>query len=325
MQLYLGAHLIECEFGGRPLYLPLLIGEDEAVLVDCGAKTHAAKDIPAYCEKIGLPREKLTWLIITHPDVDHCGGAAEMARRYPNLRIACGAEDRTLVESPDFLYTFRYDHYREEHNISYDETTATGIRQNGSGPCHVSLTFTGEESLRLGPDRLLEVIHLPGHSHGHLGLYDSKYRALFYGDAIQGAGYRSLSGGWALCPTYLYVEPYLQTIQRIETLGAELLVGCHWPVCRGAGEIREFLAASRNFVETTDRLIHNDLTQRPSGATLAELCETLGSKLGDWPAAVNREFCYAFHGHLDRGISQGTLIADRSVRPVVYRHAQTSV
>ncbi len=30
MEIYSGAHLIESEIGGRPLYLPLLIGEAEA-------------------------------------------------------------------------------------------------------------------------------------------------------------------------------------------------------------------------------------------------------------------------------------------------------
>lgn len=162
------------------------------MLIDCGARTHAEQDIPAYFEKIGLPRDRLTWVVITHPDVDHCGGAEQMARSYTNLCIACGTQDRALVESPDFLFSFRYDHYRKEHNVFYDEATASDLRQNCSGVIQVSLTLTGGEALRLGPNRFLEVLHLPGHSHGHLGLYDSEHRALFYGDAIQGAGWRGI-------------------------------------------------------------------------------------------------------------------------------------
>ena len=71
MEIYSGAHLIECEIGGRPLYLPLLIGEAEAVLLDCGTRSHAAKDIPEYLAKIGLPEDALTFLVVTHPDLDH--------------------------------------------------------------------------------------------------------------------------------------------------------------------------------------------------------------------------------------------------------------
>jgi hypothetical protein len=32
VEIYPGAHRIECEIGGRPLYLPLLIGKREAAL-----------------------------------------------------------------------------------------------------------------------------------------------------------------------------------------------------------------------------------------------------------------------------------------------------
>ena len=213
MELYSGAHLVECEDGGRPLYLPLLIGDKEAVLLDCGTMSHAMTEIPAYLEKIRLPKQALTWLVITHPDGDHCGGTGKMAKRYPNLRIGCGTADQALVESPEHLWSFRYDRYRQDHGIFYDEKTAAFIRNSFSNPQPVSLTFSGGERLSLGQDRVLELWHAPGHSHGHLAVYDRKYRTLFYGDAIQGAGFKSVSGEWVLCPTYLYVESYLQTIR----------------------------------------------------------------------------------------------------------------
>ena len=200
MQIYPGAHLIECEVGGRPLYLPLLIGETEAVLLDCGTKSHAAGDIPESLAKISLPEDRLTFLVITHPDTDHSSGTGEMSRRYPYLRIMCGAAHRPLIESPEYLFSFRYDHYRQDHEMYYDDKTAASIRDSCSGPQRVFLGLTGGETLDLGASRLLEVIHLPGHSHGHLGVYDRSHRVLFYGDAIQGRGYQSLTGGWALWP-----------------------------------------------------------------------------------------------------------------------------
>lgn len=248
-----------------------------------------------------------------------CGGLGEMCRKYPDLRIACGLKDRELVESPDHLFSFRYDHYRAEHGIFYDPATAADIRGQFSGDGKVTLGLLDGEVFRLGSDRLIEVVHLPGHSHGHLGLYDVKERVLFYGDAIQGAGYESLTGGWTLCPTYLYVDAYLQTIRRIENLGAETIVGCHWPVKRGREQIREFCAVSRNFVESADRLIHAYLDRHPAGVTLHTLCEAVGSQLGSWPDEANRELCYAFLGHLEQGIAQGSITADHSRRPVVYR------
>lgn len=319
MELHPGADLIQCEIGGRPLYLPLLREKNEAVLLDCGTRSHAETDIPRQLRDLGLRDDSLTWLVITHPDADHCGGLGEMKRRYPSVKMACGEADRALVESPDYLFSFRYDAYRRDHDVSYDTATAAWLKGCSSAPQAVTLTFTGGEVIRLGKDRLLEILHLPGHSHGHLGVFDRKHRTLYYGDAIQGAGYKALAGGWALCPTYLYVEPYLQTIRAIENSGAETIVGCHWPVWRGTEEIRAFCAESRNFVTLADRLIHECLREHRSGATLRELCENLGGKLGDWPPSVNLELAFAFSGHLERGVSAGSLEVDRSARPFVYR------
>jgi glyoxylase-like metal-dependent hydrolase (beta-lactamase superfamily II) len=76
---------------------------------------HAESSIPEYFRSIGLSRERLLWLIIGHPDLDHCGGAAIIARNYPNVRILCGNEDREQSEDPSILFKRRYDRYREEH------------------------------------------------------------------------------------------------------------------------------------------------------------------------------------------------------------------
>lgn len=317
MEIYPGADLIECEINGRPLWLPLLREGSKAVLLDCGTRMHAAGEIPAELGRLGV--EDLTWLIVTHPDGDHCGGTLEMARRFPAMNLACGDADLALVESPDHLFRFRYDAYRQDHNIYFDSSTAQQIKNCFSGFQAMSLTFVGGETFRLGPDRLLEIWHLPGHSHGHLGVYDRKYRALYYGDAIQGAGYRARDGQWALCPTYLYVNAYLQTIRTIEASDARMIVGCHWPACLDQESIRGFCAESRDFVMQTDRLVCNYLCSQKSGVTLRELCEQLSGKLGEWPESTRLELANALSGHLDRGVELGKFAIDCSSPPFVYR------
>jgi glyoxylase-like metal-dependent hydrolase (beta-lactamase superfamily II) len=319
MEIYPGAYLIECEIGGRPLYLPLLREGREALLLDCGTRSHAEKDVPASLNRLGLVEEDLTWLIMTHPDGDHCGGAAEIKRRYPKIRLACGDADRDMVESPEHLFSFRYDAYRQNHGVYFDAKTADEIKGCFSRPQEVTFTFVGGEVMRLGPNRILEIWHLPGHSHGHLGIYDRNHGVLYYGDAIQGAGYRSVNGSWSLCPTYLYVNAYLQTIRTIEISGATTIVGCHWPVLHGQEAIRQFCSESRTFVAQADRLITNYLRNHASGASLRELCERLSDQLGEWPHEVCLELANAFSGHLDRGLETGRFEVDRSARPFVYR------
>jgi glyoxylase-like metal-dependent hydrolase (beta-lactamase superfamily II) len=316
---YPGAHLIECEINGRPLYLPLLREGPEAMLIDCGTRFHAQDDVPRALTHLGIKREELTWLLITHPDGDHCGGSAEIKRQHPAVRIACGEADRAMIESPDYLYTFRYDAYRQNHGIFFDAKTEQEIRNCSTHPQNVTLTFIGGETFQLGPNRILEIWHLPGHSHGHLGVFDRKHGVLYYGDAIQGAGYRSLAGTWTLCPTYLYVEPYLQTIRTIENSGVKMIVGCHWPIARTPETIRQFCAESRAFVLLADRLTEQYLRNHDSGTSLRELCEKLSSQLGEWPHEVCLELANALSGHLDYGVRSGRFEVDRSRSPFLYR------
>jgi glyoxylase-like metal-dependent hydrolase (beta-lactamase superfamily II) len=319
IELYPGADLIECEINGRPLYLPLLREGREAMLIDCGTRRHAQNEIPHALATLGLNQGELTWLLITHPDGDHCGGSAEIKGQYPAVRIACGEADRALIESPDYLYTFRYDAYRHDHGIFFDAQTEQEIRNCSSHPQSVTLTFIGGETFQLGPDRILEIWHLPGHSHGHLGVFDRKHGVLYYGDAIQGAGYRSLVGTWALCPTYLYVEPYLHTIRTIENSGAKMIVGCHWPIAGTPETIHQFCEESRDFVLLADRLIGQYLRDCASGTSLRELCDQLSNQLGEWPYEVRLELANALSGHLDRGVKSGRFEVDRSRSPLLYR------
>jgi glyoxylase-like metal-dependent hydrolase (beta-lactamase superfamily II) len=317
IQLYSGADLIECEINGRPLYLPVLREGDQSVLIDCGTRKHAEHDVPAALAQLGV--RELTWIIITHPDGDHCGGSAETKKRNPHVRIACGDADRALIESPDYLYSYRYDAFRREHGIFFDAKTELEIRASSSTPQSVDLTFTGGESLRLASDRILEIWHLPGHSHGHLGIFDRKFSTLYYGDAIQGRGYQSLACGWALCPTYLYVQPYLDTIRKIESSDAQTIVGCHWPIRRGQAAIREFCAETKHFVDKADALVRESLKAYPCGVTLRELCEALSPKLGEWPAETSLELANALSGHLDDAVRAGSAEQVAGSQPSRYR------
>lgn len=319
MELYPGAYLIECQIGGRPLYLPFLQEGNQTLLLDCGTRSHAEKDIPKQLERMNVIPQ---WLVITHPDADHCGGAAQIRKCYPQICVACGDADKDQIESPDCLFALRHDAYHELHGIAMGSGNADLIKGCLSGPIEVTLTLVGGETLRLGPNRILEIWQLPGHSRGHLGVFDREHRVLYYGDAIQGSGYKSLEGNWTLCPTYLYVDAYLQTIRCIENSDAEMIVGCHWPVLRGKEQIRRFCAESRNFVLAADHLVIQFVREHPGGVTLRDLCEQLSGQLGTWPKSVHLELANALSGHLHRGVELGLFSVDPEVRPLRYRFSQ---
>ena len=290
-KLFDSVYLLEGQVGVRPLYLPVLRGKEGALLLDTGCAEHVESLIlPGFAE-LGIHQEDVRFVINTHPDSDHVGGNAGIKRWAPRTLLCCGDADRHLIDDPRELFRHRYDAYRQ-YGVFYADATAKNIHRDLGDAQPVDLTFRGGERIRLEPDWEVEVLHLPGHSKGHLGVLDLRNRVLFGGDAIQGSVYLDVTGKPALCPTYLYPESYLQTCQLIEHLDLDYYVSCHWPIKKDR-EIAEFCDESRAFVERTELLL------KSQGVTdLREACLTLGPQLGKWPDPVHLELAYAMAGHL---------------------------
>jgi glyoxylase-like metal-dependent hydrolase (beta-lactamase superfamily II) len=317
-KLFDGVYMLEGEIGGRPLQLMYLKGETASLLMDSGCAHDPVKFIAPQISEADGEVSSLTWILNTHPDLDHICGNHEMKKLAPRAILACGDADRHICQGIDALMCYRYDVYRSDHRIGYEGDTLAWIRSEGGEPEPIDVTFRGGEHIRLGPGWELELIAVPGHAEGHLAVYDPLHQALYGADAIHGRGNPGLVGGMKLCPTYENVDQYLATIDRIEHLPITTYVGCHWPVKRGAG-IAEFCRESRDFVQTTERLLLDQLT---TPQTVRELCTILGPKLGDWPRETDLGLVYVLNGHLRRMCERGVVSSqmrnnDQQVREFV--------
>jgi glyoxylase-like metal-dependent hydrolase (beta-lactamase superfamily II) len=320
-QLFSDVFLLQGEVGGRLLQLTLLAGAHKALLLDTGCASHVVSLVLPAMKEIGISPERLSYIISTHCDFDHQGGNYGIKKVAPQALLACGTSDREAVESPEALYRLRYDAYRTEHGIFYDAPAKKWILDESGKNQLVDMTLRDGERIRLSDDWEIEILHLPGHSQGHLGILDRKNRALYGGDAIHGSVYLDLQGRASLCPTYLDISDYLETIRRVENLRIETYVGCHWPVKEGA-EIVEFCTESRRFVEQAENEVLRALSESESGMTLRQLCEKTGPNLGEWPPAVNIELCYALAGHLQHLEGRGIVQKTSAGRPATYKKCQ---
>jgi glyoxylase-like metal-dependent hydrolase (beta-lactamase superfamily II) len=146
------------------------------------------------------------------------------------------------------------------------------------------------------------VLHVPGHSPGHLALYDARSRALFSGDCLQGSVYLGLDGSPKLCPTYTHVDDYLATASLIEALAPNELHGCHWPAQRGS-DVFAFIGESRDYVRRVDELVRGSL-QEP--LTLDALIGAVNRQLENpWPEELAPELVYSLHGHAEWLVAHG--------------------
>jgi glyoxylase-like metal-dependent hydrolase (beta-lactamase superfamily II) len=140
------------------------------VLIDSGFGLRSLVD------EVAVLRERPVLAVASHTHFDHVGGhhqfperlvhpaeAAILASPTDHTTVWAGWEDRRVVVAqpePDF----------DQRTWHVRAAPATRLVDEG-------------DVIDLG-DRVLEVLHLPGHSPGSIGLYEAATRTLFTGDVI---------------------------------------------------------------------------------------------------------------------------------------------
>jgi glyoxylase-like metal-dependent hydrolase (beta-lactamase superfamily II) len=326
MEILPGVDQIEVNYKGRPLQLYLLrFGgkEGESMLMDCGDAGVPGRDVLPYFEKIGFNPKRLTYVLLTHPDLDHVGGIHAMKEAAPQAQFMCGALDREQIETPEGLADIRGRAHYYWHGLGMDDAKRAAFIENAGGAgkrLEMARTFVGAgggETFRLG-DRELKIMHVPGHSQGHLGVFLPSENAAIIGDAVHGTANRFLDGKAAFACTYMWVDAYLGTIERLQAMKLDRLYSCHWPNCTEHGAVSRFLEESRAYALRAEGVILETVRRAgAAGMTMREVCLRAKVGLGDWPAEKDLETRSMACGHLQRLVDWGLLRRDEG-RPTQY-------
>jgi glyoxylase-like metal-dependent hydrolase (beta-lactamase superfamily II) len=279
MEILPGIHRIESDLGVRFMCQYLLVGDDRTVLVDTGLAGTPEEVILPYLEEIGLSLEDVDEVLISHADVDHCGGNRALKERSPALRFSCGEADRPYVESNQIILAEIY-RWSEPYGFGPDEGSLAWISDNLGGDSPVDQGLRGGETLRLGPDWRVEILHLPGHTPGHLGLWDPKNGAAIIIDAALETGIYDREENRLLPPRYFDAAGYRRTIRGLRALRPEHLLTAHYPPMRGQ-EALDFLDRSLQFTYDVERVVSEGVAD---GTTdVWELTRRADAALGPYP------------------------------------------
>jgi glyoxylase-like metal-dependent hydrolase (beta-lactamase superfamily II) len=228
MEILPGIHRIQSDLGARFMCQYVLVGEDRTILVDTGIAGTPEEVIIPYLEEIGLSIEDIDEVIISHADVDHCGGNRALKERDPSLWFSCGEPDRAYVQSNQVMLAEIY-RWSEPYGFGPDEDSLDWIRRELGGDSPIDAGLRGGETIRLGPDRRIEILHLPGHTLGHLGIWDPKNDAAIIVDAALETGIYDREGNRLLPPRYFDATQYQSTIRKLKTLRPEHVLTAHYP------------------------------------------------------------------------------------------------
>ena len=178
--------------------------------------------------------DKAVTAVATHSHLDHVGSLHEFGDR-----IAHRAEAATLMRPSD-----NFSMLRDEHPVEMIESLERAGYE--VGPCFVTALPHADFDLSrfncppapatrlvdegdvidLG-DRVFEVLHLPGHSPGSMGLWEAATATLFSGDAVyDGPLLDEIPGS--------DIPSYLRTMRRLEKLPVRVVHGGHDPSFGGA-------------------------------------------------------------------------------------------
>lgn len=303
MEIAPGIHRIEAPLADRVCAMYLLAGTERAVLIDTGIAGNVASYVVPYLAAIGLDPELVRLILISHADVDHSGDTAAAVAAFPNALLACHRDDAAEVGDIEVMIERRYGQFVADHGISDPPAATAWVRDAGrSTPVH--LTLTGGERIRLEPGWELEILHTPGHSLGHLTVWDPRSRAAITADAALGRTVPTADGRPSLPPTYRYVARYRASLDVIGGLDFNYLLASHEPVMdRATG--RAFLAESLMFSHEAEGHVLDVLRQRGPLATMP-LLHAVGPRLGPWPIeAVLSALAFPIVGELQHLVETG--------------------
>ena len=111
MEVAPGIHRIEGDLGERYVCQYLLVGEERTLLVDTGLRDMPEQVIAPYLAGLGLALADVDDVLISHADVDHCGGNRALRAAAPGARLLCGEADRAWIESNAAMMAGNYRWY----------------------------------------------------------------------------------------------------------------------------------------------------------------------------------------------------------------------
>ena len=151
-----------------------LIRSERPCLVETGTAPSAPVVRDALAQ-LGIGADDLATVVVTHIDLDHAGGAGDIAAMFPAAQIVVHQRGARHLADPSKLMAGARQVYGEALDRLF------GVLAPVPADHIVALDDTG--TIDLGGGRRLDSHYSPGHAKHHVGLIDSDSGDLYTGDA----------------------------------------------------------------------------------------------------------------------------------------------
>ena len=161
--------------GERALNAVYLIDASAPCLVETGPGADHDRLCDAL-DALGVGASDLAHVVVTHIHMDHAGGAGTLLRRYPSATLWVHEIGAKHLVDPSRLIASTARTYGEDrmHALYGDMVPVDADRVRG---------LTDGDVVSLG-DRVLGILHTPGHASHHIAIHDERTGAMCTGEAI---------------------------------------------------------------------------------------------------------------------------------------------
>ncbi|MCK4362921.1 MAG: MBL fold metallo-hydrolase [Dehalococcoidia bacterium] len=202
--------------GVNTIFAVYLIQESEGVLIEPGP-TAAIPSIQEGMKQLGM--EDLTYIIPTHIHIDHAGGIGTLAQLFPGAKVVVHPRGVKHAADPSRLIESTRTVFGADFEALFGPIVPVPESQLKVPEDGEIISINGRE---------LQIIYAPGHAPHHMVIFDHSVNGLFCGEALGLPGSSNIIFPLpAVAPPSFDQELYLETIERLRQLGAQMLFYSH--------------------------------------------------------------------------------------------------
>jgi len=167
-------YLIDLKPGGLENFSASYVIKGRRVaIVETGPRL-TVENLLAGLKEIGIKREEVNYVVVTHIHIDHAGGAGTLLPHLPNARLLVHGKGASHIINPEKLWI-------SSLQVLGDIAEMYGKFQ----PVPEGRVLIAKEGvvIDLGEGVDLKVLEIPGHASHELGFYEKNTQGVFPGDA----------------------------------------------------------------------------------------------------------------------------------------------
>jgi glyoxylase-like metal-dependent hydrolase (beta-lactamase superfamily II) len=271
MEVIPGIHQIKVPIPDNPLgFLNcyLVQGKNGWLMVDTGWYTQEAFNaLEAGLKDMGLGFSDVETIVVTHVHADHYGLAGRIKQVSPATKLLAHRWEGDLIESRYIKFAELRDKMGAVLALHGVPPTDLASLQSASMPVLEYVTVTMPDQSLYGGEVLntgrfnLEVLWTPGHSPGHICLWEPEHRILFSGDHIlpvitPNISYHVQSGDSPL-------SDFINSLNKLRNLPAAQVLPAHEHIFTN---LRERIEEIKKHHEQRKEEISSVIRQEPQNA-----------------------------------------------------------